>query len=71
MQHSIWRITIEQNRTWDGVSLPVDQRHRSTVEVPLSPFVPPSEVEDLAMQRFVRPKMDRLMKIERWKEVVA
>jgi hypothetical protein len=67
-QKSMWVVTIERHRTWDGVMVPPHQRYRSTQHIYVSPFVPATVVRERAM---INPKMDRILRVERKKEVIV
>lgn len=69
-QATVWRITIETNRDWSGVMLPPHKRMRHTLHHEANPFAPEHLVVATVAERHVRPKMDRILKVEKWKEVV-
>lgn len=66
---TVFRVHTEINRSFDGVSVPAHQRLRSTVNRTYPSLIPEAEV--LRRERERLRSIERILKIERWKEVRA
>lgn len=65
-QLSVWKVTVEMNRTWDGVMIPPHSRHREVRHVEANPYAPRELVVSMVN---VDQARFRVLDVTRWKEV--